>query len=1025
MTRVFRKSRIAVLLLLVGLANAIPALAELLGAEEVLRRLEKSITGAQLQSPSKPAQLLADIQRFRVESGAMDARKAAGAWLELYDRAASLGQLRFEGDYRVYDTETTNVVGLQSVLAALPGPGSWRALRDDANARVRQAPGDARALALRLVTELLAGDRSAGAATLAEIERVAAKLPPKEREAMRAQVAYMQAELARLYGSPEDIAATFVASLDVQSRRAFGAVPVPDLVGLVGETKAGAILGEAVSKPVRLHVPEGDRTRALARRVALEKVASLRLPQWGLVDSMEGADLYEALERRFVGVAGKEAREPGAQVTVPGERYASHKGDADVYYFLHLVVQGRHADAERALRAAAGENPLQLPKRAVDALERAGYNEALFRFLHALLERRPELRAWEVYTKQAAYTGHSAEALALVDKLLSRRDLPDYVLADLRFHRVNALLAADKVEPAVAALRELLAAPPKPGERTLQARTDAAVRLAGLGRVLERGDLAKTGLGFARAVLALPADRERNWQRERLLKEVFAEQRKLGSLEQAQEMAIAELQRSSGTPNEEEQYGLGVPSNERAAIIELAGLYGASQRHKDVIVLLDKSPKWGARDLGPLLAEKDSLGVPVALTAARALAETGNSAAALALARALIDALPGYDPAYELLAGLDKDAHVYLSKVYLRDRFEERPLIWMAIVLHRKGRDLEAESLIRQAIVIDPSDGDEGPSDRMRAYAVLADILETKGDKASAAGFRKAVQAIRISERSDELHRLGLYERAFAGYREALGHFSDAYCIQSRLAVRLNEQGRRQEAAEHYRRAYELMPASFGRVESHCFGCESVFQGPAQQKIAETVFTDLLAKDPKKPQLHYLLGYLQKERGLYADALKRFRESVILDPEYLNAWKHLHELGSHVYIESRERDIARLKLLQLDPRQSHVSYDLESVGDLAELWRAVESANAASKPAGDAGFLYPLRQSAAAQDEARAKLPEPMRAQMEQYQQYQAMMNSTQNTQSLPTPRQALARHKLMKASAQLMGVKEFGQELE
>ena len=69
-------------------------------------------------------------------------------------------------------------------------------------------------------------------------------------------------------------------------------------------------------------------------------------------------------------------------------------------------------------------------------------------------------------------------------------------------------------------------------------------------------------------------------------------------------------------------------------------------------------------------------------------------------------------------------------------------------------------------------------------------------------------------------------------WRKALEQFADAYCIQSRLAIRLMEAGRREEAFEHYRRAYELMPSSFGRVESHCFGCESVFQGAAQQTLA-------------------------------------------------------------------------------------------------------------------------------------------------------------------------------------------------
>ncbi len=669
-------------------------------------------------------------------------------------------------------------------------------------------------------------------------------------------------------------------------------------------------------------------------------------------------------------------------------------------------MKGRQADAERALRTIAGGQELVIPKRAVDALQRAGYDEALFNFLHGLLGRRPELRAWGVYTREAAFTGNSAAALALVDGLLKRKDLPDFVLADLRFHRVNALVAADKVDPALAALRELLATPPKRDERTLQARADAAVRLAGLGRILKRRDLADTGLAFAGAVLALPGgEREGSWERERLLREVFAEQRKLGLAERAQALAIAELARGGESANELEQYGIGGgPGNERAAIIELAGIYGEAKRYREVVLLLDGSSKWRARDVRALAAEKDSLGVPLGLTAARALSETGNAGAALALVRVLINALPGYDPAYELLVSLDKDANDYLNHVYARDRYEERPLIWKAIVLSHRGRYVEAESLIRNAITIDPSDGEQGPSDRMRAYAVLADILDATGAKESAAQYRKAVTAIRISERSDELHKLGLYQRAFAGYREALENFADAYCIQSRLAVRLNEQGQRQEAFEHYRRAYELMPASFGRVESHCFGCESVFQGPAAQGIAERVFNELLVKDPKKPQVHYLLGYLHKEQGRFGDALPRFREAVNLDGEYLNAWKQLHELGRHVYIEARERDLARLKLLELDPRQRHVNYDLASIGDLTLLWHAVESAGTAQKDA---------ERSAAGQDEALAKLPEAMRDQVEQC---QAMGNAGQESRTVATPRQALARHSLVKAVASLMG---------
>jgi tetratricopeptide (TPR) repeat protein len=288
----------------------------------------------------------------------------------------------------------------------------------------------------------------------------------------------------------------------------------------------------------------------------------------------------------------------------------------------------------------------------------------------------------------------------------------------------------------------------------------------------------------------------------------------------------------------------------------------------------------------------------------------------------------------------------------------------------------------------------------MRAYAVLADVLEAKGAKAPAATFRGAVRAIRISERTDELHELGLHERAFAGYRKALEQFADAYCIQSRLAIRLMEAGRREEAFEHYRRAYELMPASFGRVESHCFGCESAFQGAAQQTLAERVFNQLLAKQPNKPQIHYLLGYLNKERGRYGDALKRFGESVRLDPEYLNAWKHLHELGKSVYIEPKQSDRARLKL-----RQRHVRYDLDTVSDLAALWRA---ANAVRQPR-DTSPLYPLPKSAKAVEEALAKMPEPMRAHAPKL-----SADYSAKGQEAPTPYSVLGKHKLMRTSGYL-----------
>src|SRR5690606_2598690 len=129
---------------------------------------------------------------------------------------------------------------------------------------------------------------------------------------------------------------------------------------------------------------------------------------------------------------------------------------------------------------------------------------------------------------------------------------------------------------------------------------------------------------------------------------------------------------------------------------------------------------------------------------------------------------------------------------------------------------------------------------RMRAYSVLADALEALGQADEASIYRGAVSAIRIAEDADRLYAAGLITRGVELYEAALTHFADAYCIQSRLAGQLSGLGRHEEAAEHCRKAYGLRPDSFGRMESHCFGCEGVSEGEQAQTIAEEVFGRLI-----------------------------------------------------------------------------------------------------------------------------------------------------------------------------------------
>ena len=353
-------------------------------------------------------------------------------------------------------------------------------------------------------------------------------------------------------------------------------------------------------------------------------------------------------------------------------------------------------------------------------------------------------------------------------------------------------------------------------------------------------------------------------------------------------------------------------SSQTETLSLLVALYHRANRPADILTLLTKAPQWNAKDLSALLSQTVTIGRNsdyVALFAADALLQSGRSAEANQITDALIKRHSGYDPAYEYLAKQNAASEMIprLDQLFALDRFEERPLIWKAKLLADQGQLEDAEKCARQAVAIDPSDGEEGPGRRMRAYAVLADIRErSEGDQKEADSLRQAVTAIRHSEDADRFYDAGLISRAVKMYEEALSHFSNAYCIQSRLALRMVETGDLAGAEEHYRRAYELMPESFGRVESHCFGCERAFDGERAQSIAEKVFTELSAKQPDKPQVHYLLGYLRNIEGRYAEALPEFRQAVKLDPDYLNAWKQLSDIGEKMHLPAGERRIYRI-----------------------------------------------------------------------------------------------------------------------
>ena len=729
-------------------------------------------------------------------------------------------------------------------------------------------------------------------------------------------------------------------------------ITVPDLVKLAGRERAEVLLRRALRLPVTLSLIDesGTATGQLARELALAEIANLKRPAWGLVRDVQAGALFEALLQRF-------------PVTDPKKEHNEQFQAACGYYLVGLIQEGRTKDAVTfASRPGVGTD-LRLPYEVMEALEKSGQAAELWEFLKDWLGKFPAASEWDRFNRLSAQLGRQNELKALIKAMAANGAFAGLDRLRVQEMQADAELATDDLAAAEERLRALLV----PLGASVEERTsqfEIAVKL------LQLADLRADAPGFTRALAAAEALLEKSWQDgpsaavSGTVKLITA-LNSLGHLTESAPHGRRALERIAAAKLK----GGEEPSEWRyMSDYELKNLLGEQLRTAvelgrwpEALALVQESTAWNTQDVSGLLGDTlTSNRRPVGLYMGQVALHEKDQSRARRIFEAQLVATPGSDAVYAAYLGLVKqDAQPLLEKLVAADRYEERPLIWQArLQLDAKKWDA-AVATLQQAISVDPSDGEQGRGDRMRVYAFMAEAMKGQGNAEKAKFFEDVVKSIRLSETADRWFEIGAYAHAITLYRQALGFFQDAYCIQSRLAVRLAHEGRIDEAAEHYRRAFELMPDSFGRVESHCFGCEHVFAGEKSQGVAEKVFTTMLAARPDKPQLHYLMGYLRQEQERPAEAAEHFRKAVQLDPLYLNAWDKLGDLESKLHFTPLQRDDLQLKLLELDPTRRHVSPNLRDVTDVARLWTAMGEAQriVAALPA--AGPLWELKASAA------------------------------------------------------------------
>lgn len=1001
------------------------------GASVVLRKIAEQSTQTTTNSPATNgrSKFRDELKAFRDASASLPPREAATRWLALVDRAAKLPAANplspSESD------GSSRPIGSEELLEALPPPAAWPELAKAIAARP-PAKGDAqmRETGLQLLAASLTGDKAGRQHAIDTLQAKAAGADEQAAYIYKNMLEQINNAMLTLADDPDAILKSLERQLTSPRGNSVEPLRIPNLVSIAGQAKTEAFLRRALKmRNVALQFDQPNDTSRLAQKLAAEMIGQLGSPQWGLINSLDSLSLYEAMDKRF----GNHDPDASADQTPPGPSNPaefmgdSQKASADVYYFLGLISAGRSKDAVAfAKKLGAGFQPYT-SEEAFNAMERAGYTSALDDFFYELLSQDSTLPFWDQYVALAAKSGQTDRMLKLARTAAANEDLSSNKKTTIHQNLAKALLAADQLDEGVSELRALIGTNNPVSVRAENDTGNLCVSFARVGMLVNRPEWTEEGIKAARDWLQSDnAQSQYAWESPNVAESLAAILLELKRGPEAEAVLTEALTRAvRAEHNQQGEFGWNGDRSSAQLLTELALLYDKAGRSADVLALLEQAPYWGAKDLNELFSLKAGenrvtlawLHAPPATyslpcIAARALAAAGRRDEALKITGALLDREPGLDRGYELLLELGgSNVIARLDELFARDQFEERPLIWKAHVLRQQGRLEEAEKTARQAIAIDPSDGEEGPGDRMRAYSELADICQSRGALNDAQTYRGAVDAIRLSEQADQYYMAGLLKRAVKMYEDSLTHFADAYCIQSRLALQLSALGLNAQAEEHYRRAYELMPDSFGRVESHCFGCERAFEGERAQSIAEQVFTKIAAERPDKPQVHYLLGYLREEQEKFNDASTNYLTAVKLDPEYLNAWIRLQGISANLVMPASQRDQILFNILRLDPLQRHGGADFSQASDLAALWNAIASATGHRPPVTPP--LLVLSASKTALENA-GKNPQ---ARMREY-----IVNRQQDLeQGGLTPAAAVARTPLVMAAGQMFGNENGG----
>ena len=945
---------------------------DLLGARALVERAKASVgekaakTETVTPEQSKRDAFAKEVTAYRKGCTALSPEEAAKQWLALVDgvldlpRDASRGYSSYSQfdafsnmDREIDDTD----LSLRLIISIVPGPSAWDALDKAVGERTGSTQKAKRINAvLRILMDLLherLADVDGSVTALKEsIGKNANPFGMNYGSNADQRMIPLKTAIRETvgFGSKEEIVASFKETLDSagKSKQRQTQLKVPDLCQLTTEAEARELLKRVILLDgVQPQVASGGKTLKLLKTVLLEEMENTKQPLWALVSSPKDTALFEALDQQFPQTKEPKATTQGSPFmrnNSYGSGYGSQhaRKQASSNYLIGLISAGRIDDALKIAKANEPSGGAVYSNGGFSRGLQGSVGPNMFRFVDQLLTDDPKSGWWPLYMSTALMTQQSDAALARVSKVLEDTTLETPLRLTLLKGKSSLDLSLGNIEAGIASLLEIcdieLNETATNNETRSQFGRGASQQLTQMGLLLKRPKLLDRGIALTTEITKKSQQQQRyggnSWYQYSGLVELLIKAERYAEAEglvlkgieatlKAKSIQTAQSGMSSFSHGQ-------MPINLSAQLTVLIRLYDKLGRTDDIWYLLQEVPWWGT----PILPLNNKhLVVPTA----KALAASDRSDEAVQLLKRFLLSRSVSDEAYELLVSLDPpDLLDWLDQMYARDKFEERPLIWKAVVLKNKGQLDAAEAAVRHALKVDPTDGETQAGQRVIAYGILGDILEAKGKGEDATFFRNVVSSVRKAEEGDTFSEAGLTSKSISLYEQAEQDFVDAYCVQWRLAERLHTLGRYEEAEKHYEIAFERMPEQFGRVASFCFGCNGVFQKEHSRSVAERILSRLVKTHPDNPQIHFLIGQLYQAKRENSEAYEHFRKAVELDPQYLDAWEKLYSLSRQLFLPKSESDTMVVHALTLDPLQRHFGSGIESMGKIRALWSVME-----------------------------------------------------------------------------------------